>query len=643
MKTRIFWLNTLLALMLCFFFVQCSSSVSTHQSQSRTEKMHPNDPFKSTMVPSQFFDIQAKEDNVVEGKNGTRLVIPKGSLLDADGNAFEGNANIELAEALSLKDMIQSNLTTLSDGKPLITDGMIYINATAKGEQLTISTETPIYIEIPTIERKPGMMAYEGVRDEHGNMNWINPKKIEQYLIPVDIHSLDFYPPAYEATVESIMPFNGRKTANKAFKDSVYFSLSFSNLLSWEEVFHQNEYNYNEPHHNKNKQVVDGKYSDESYDVQSTQYPQDTVVVETPECGVDPASVKVIWSNKYQNTLLATREFESRMKWIHEACQTSILEIYVNNLDRNLWELDSMAADKIMGFPTLKAVMDSVKQDIGPFFHDPIFKEGVVEKFREFSRQRLTKVKGGEKYAEILKGYYEEQLKAVKVELEANQAAALAEFREETPDAKQKIAAYKELLWKRESYRMETYGFEWSSNGWINVDIGTIPKTWGPQRMEVMVENTAQLDRVYTYIFYNSIKSLYRLNTSDNHVFYVGNAEERAMNMPKKMPATVISVGYKGETLFLATSEFLTGAHKVNVSLNAATQAQLDGICSKYEHYATENRISVDLEYQAFFAREKKKKIEKLEKLKKLILTVFKCCNPTFRGEDGPTIQSAVN
>lgn len=41
-----------------------------------TIKMSTNDPFKSTMVESQFFDIKGNQDNVIEGEKGTIVIMP---------------------------------------------------------------------------------------------------------------------------------------------------------------------------------------------------------------------------------------------------------------------------------------------------------------------------------------------------------------------------------------------------------------------------------------------------------------------------------------------------------------------------------------------------------------------------------------
>ncbi len=639
MKNHLTMIRYTLLALACLFLTQCSTTATR---QDKTEKMHPNDPFRSTMVPSQFFEIAAEADNVVMGTGGTRIALPKGCLTDGGGRVYDGPAKIELAEALELADMLRSNLTTTSGGKPLVTDGMVYFNpTTADGEQLYVNKDMPVYIEIPTSKRQPGMMAYRGVRGENGNMDWVEPKEIEHYLVPVDIMGLDFYPENFEATVAAILPFNGHEIPDKAFTDSLYFSFNFSTLEQWMRALEEDMPEYNEPHHNQHKKIENGKYTDESYQVKPIQYTSvdSAAVAEKPECGIDPASVKVIWSEAYQNTLLATREFEARMKLIHKACHTSVLEAYIKNLDRNLWELDSMAADAIMALPTAEEKYGQATQDILGF-HRTDEMEHIAEEFRALSRQRLTKIKDGNIYAELLRGHYEKQLKAVQSELETKQKQALKAWREGSPAAQKMATEYKEILWKREKQWMSSYGFKWSDNGWIHTDEGITPKTWGPQQLEILVEEGPNFDRAHTYVVYSSIKSLYRLNTSDQRVFYVGNADERLMNMPKEQRAIAIAVGYKKEVPYLAFEEFTTGTKQLNLNPKQTTEEELHKTLSLFDRYSKKNQVSVDLAYQAFFYREKQKRLEKREKLEALAKCVFACCGPES-GEIGPIIQSA--
>ncbi|MGB1041582.1 MAG: hypothetical protein ACPGVD_11965, partial [Flavobacteriales bacterium] len=109
----------------------------------------------------------------------------------------------------------------------------------------------------------------------------------------------------------------------------------------------------------------------------------DSTTTESSLCpipsGINPAKVKAIWNKKFNKTILATKEFEERMKVIHESHQDRILEVYVNNLDRPLWYSDSIA----MGMC-----------------------EYTTKKFRGFYNQRKGGVKVNDRLANKLTDYF---------------------------------------------------------------------------------------------------------------------------------------------------------------------------------------------------------------------------------------------
>lgn len=597
MKTQLRFIA--LFLFTSIFLFQCRPGTD------KVSKFLASDPFQNTLAPSETFQINTKQDTVIEGEQGTMLVLPKGCFVDASGEVVTEPVSVELAEALTLDRMLLSNLTTTSEGKPLETDGMIYLNATANGKQLKINPDIPVRIEIPTAQRKPGMMAYRGIRDANGNMNWIEPQPLDNYLIPVDIQLLDFLPPGFAREVEKGMPFRNYTAATPALTDSLYYSLAewrgdqvLTGLLSTD---------YNEPYYNSTSEVVDGKYTADSYIEQKT----DNVISRKPvspnRCGISPASIKVIKSPKYQNTLLATREFEARLKVIFATCNTEILEVYVKNLDKNLYELDSLAA---------RLTTDSSHR----------------KAFQQFSRQRLTKIKNGDRYAQLLRGYYEKQLKEVTKELQRNQEEFNKELAKQNRKFEKVVKSYEKVLWKREKHRMETYGFTWTRTGWINIDNGTLPKPYDSYPLEVTLENGNTLDRAYVYVIYPSIKSLYRLNSTDNANFYAGNEETQEMLMPRNETAVAIAVGYKGEQLFLANGTFRTGVDKtLNLNLKASTTNELKQWLQNYDNYSRANQVDVDLKYmQKMYAEKKRQETLKKEQelMQSLHFVAFPCCNP---------------
>ena len=599
MKSRL--LSTLLIILSTLFIFSCKTI--NNQTIEVTEKVHPNDPFKETMVLSQFFTINGNEDHVLEGDQGTVLVFPEGCFKNANGDIVKKDIKIELAEAFSLTDMLMSNLTTTSDGKPLITDGMIYFNATADGEQLLINKDNPVYIEVPTDKRKAGMQVYRGERDEDGNMNWVEPKELETFLTIVDLDLLNFYPEGFEAAVEANMPYKSYEYASKELKDSLFYSLSFFNLRQMEKIMDDfSATNFNEAYYNKYKEVINGKYTDQSFETNKIKAEVDSMYNSDGFYGVDPALIKVIRSEPFQNSLIATREFEKRLPYIYESCHNSILEIYSKNLDKNMWELDEMVAEKISTWP-----VDTLHSESDFYSHGSTDASRLEKVFRDFSAQKLTNIKDSKKYSALLKDYYKRKLKEVQHELKTKQKEFLQKIKKENEGVKKVAKEYKDLLFKRETHRMEKYGFEWTNTGWINVDTGTIPKDWSPEKLEVFVKNGKEYDRVHTYVIYSSIESLYRLNSIDRESFYVGNETNKEMDMPKEKQATIITVAYQNENIFLGKQNFITGSPSVVINLFSSSEKELSKALKRYDNYAPENSISKDLKYMEVFEKEKKR------------------------------------
>ena len=56
-------------------------------------------------------------------------------------------------------------------------------------------------IEIPTNEYNPDMLAWEGIVNEKGDINWEKPKELVKYLTKIDFKDLDFLPQGFQQTV----------------------------------------------------------------------------------------------------------------------------------------------------------------------------------------------------------------------------------------------------------------------------------------------------------------------------------------------------------------------------------------------------------------------------------------------------------
>lgn len=107
---------------------------------------------------------------------------------------------------------------------------------------------------------------------------------------------------------------------------------------------------------------------------------------ECPTCSISPQSVQTIKSDAFANTFLATKEFEQRIKVLHQMPNAQkLFDLYVNNLSMKLWEVDEMVAAQLNGTDQ--------------------------KYFNEFASEKLTNVKDASIYQEQLTAYYNKKQK----------------------------------------------------------------------------------------------------------------------------------------------------------------------------------------------------------------------------------------
>ena len=402
--------------------------------------------FSNQLLDYETFTIETSEDTVIENKDGLVIYIPE--------QAFSENGPIELMvqSAFKTEDILYSGLSTTSNGEPLETGGMFYIDALKDGKRINIIKD--LEIMVPTNDKKESMALYTGEKNSAGDINWVKPKPLVKDLCPVNILSLDFYPPLYENTL------NGWGYDNKTFNDSLYYSFAFSdspplsevveilaiessedainkNLLSLSQaqdgmpnsVSEITQWNFSSTYlgHNTfeitmickqfdgwgifsqkqpdgavsfptefnftSNQTIKliGKTREYGAETREGRFPvraffgskavfkqkikitkpgnltinyvympckeacfpptdgQITIKLEPLVEGINPASIKTIWTTDFNNTILATKEFEKRMPFIHRSCDQSVLDLYLNNLDKGLSEIDSLVIPLVSG------------------------------------------------------------------------------------------------------------------------------------------------------------------------------------------------------------------------------------------------------------------------------------------------------
>jgi hypothetical protein len=133
--------------------------------------------------PSQYFIIDPKVDNFIEGKEGTKLFFEAGSLMTDE------IVKIELKEFYKLDDFVKNGLSTSSNGQMIETGGTIYLNATEEesNKEVKINPETGVDVEFTDGKGKPDMQVF--VKDPSSEeWNWILPPQSKRKVKITEVY-----------------------------------------------------------------------------------------------------------------------------------------------------------------------------------------------------------------------------------------------------------------------------------------------------------------------------------------------------------------------------------------------------------------------------------------------------------------------
>ncbi len=264
--------------------------------------------------------------------------------------------------------------------------------------------------------------------------------------------------------------------------------------------------------------------------------------VDTQERIIPPSKVLAIWSEKFNNTNLATQDFEDRMRLIHETCDEALLDLYTKNLNELLWKLDERAV--AMGYP----------------------------QFQQFANQRVGKITIDDTHQKNLNVFYEKSIQEIRKMGQQNFEEALRKERKWDNELQNERS--KEIVRKgmRESQNLEeeynfnhknvrkqlgfTAGFRMTSN------IGNIDKyvreatiarktteienpftgekgkiTYDPVAAEV--KNANEYGKLYLYLFSKEINSYQRLDFENGKLDY-------SLNGDMNYSAMIVGINEKG-------------------------------------------------------------------------------------------------
>jgi mono/diheme cytochrome c family protein len=119
----------------------------------------------TSQLASEIFNITIDRDTTLLTKKGALIHIPGGAI-SSNGKT---NVKLEVKEAYSMQDILLAGLTTQSNGQPLSSGGMIYINTV---EENFAKLNKPISVGLPADHLQKDMQLFKGDSNKDGTINW---------------------------------------------------------------------------------------------------------------------------------------------------------------------------------------------------------------------------------------------------------------------------------------------------------------------------------------------------------------------------------------------------------------------------------------------------------------------------------------
>lgn len=120
--------------------------------------------YKALQKPNNVFTVDVEQEAVLNGREGTRLIIPPHSFATSTGILKNQLVTVVLEEYYTYEDMLAAKLTTTSGEDQLISNGMVKLTAHSNGKPVNIAYRKTIQLEMPAPRFDPEMQLFRGTR-----------------------------------------------------------------------------------------------------------------------------------------------------------------------------------------------------------------------------------------------------------------------------------------------------------------------------------------------------------------------------------------------------------------------------------------------------------------------------------------------
>jgi len=476
--------------------------------------------FNQLRPESQKFQINADSDNIITGKNGTQVFVPKNSFINVDGLLITGKVDIELIEVLSVADFIKTNLQTVSNGRPLQSEGMLYIDAKSGGQQITLATDKKLQIELPNINKMgtaSNIKIFSGSYDTLGNINWTENEKTENRLIPLPLDLFDYKKWTSFGFIR--VPKNQGYQATD--NDEIVDSTTFKNPSL------------------KNTFIATREFEERFSHISSAE------------------SAIGHYTSYYSTTVQKGRMI----------MDSTISKIYLNNLDKELWYCDSLA------YAYMKTWEG--KADFNSYWYSEVETYDLLNAFKKFYEQKLTTVLTFPTDFDLSKNDAREKLIAKGfMETEIDEILGAYERQNKIVTARRN---------KVKAQNISTNSFAVAKLGWINCDQFYDEPTAKESTIIASVKNLENYEFAYLTLIINGRRIALNGTLGDNSNYTFTGKSQPYTRLPIGEKATIIGISYKDDKPYLGIKEIVIsekGNYEIDLKVSSTKDinTKLNGI-----------------------------------------------------------------
>jgi mono/diheme cytochrome c family protein len=356
--------------------------------------------------------------------------------------------------------------------------------------------------------------------------------------------------------------------------------------------------------------------------------------VEQPLPEICPASIKALQTKRFAKTYIATKEFEQRLQHLFEVCDETSLNVYIQNLDKDISNADSIVALRIKGskkdvFERFAAQKLGNTKSASPAF----------AKLAAYHKKKKTAYDEAARKAreKVLSKYAKEDKKQEYKTEEKQQAELQGRAENYTKELETNmVEAYRQagIVYPSPPLPKDSYIIPITTTGWKNLDkfvrASTSTRTslkttfngkdisieYNP--ISVQIENEEDYDFVRVYLIANKLPSYQKLNKTG--VFYKEKLNEL-------FDYDLICLAQKDGNYYLYQKELSKKPGSTIVSLFAKDKKEINAIMTKFDGKKSKS-ILQNLEYESetFLYNQYLKKRKEKEAFRKEIETVIWPC-----------------